>query len=63
MSYSTSPDGPWSKPVQIFANYTGADTNFAPVTPSFGKAHRFALVAFVVAFVVSVFCFKFDGAV
>ena len=30
MSYSTSPDGPWSTPVQIFANYTGADTNFAP---------------------------------
>ena len=30
MSWASSPDGPWSKPVQIFANYTGADTNFAP---------------------------------
>ena len=30
MSYATSPDGPWSTPVQIFKGYEGSDTNFSP---------------------------------
>ena len=30
MSWSMSPEGPWSKPVEIFAGYKGSDTNFAP---------------------------------
>lgn len=31
MSWSMSPNGPWSTPMQIFAGYRGSDTNFAPV--------------------------------
>ncbi|GMI10708.1 hypothetical protein TrVE_jg2349 [Triparma verrucosa] len=31
MSFTTDPSGNWSEPVQIFSDYQGSDTNFAPV--------------------------------
>lgn len=30
MSYSMSPEGPWSEPQPLFPGYVGSDTNFAP---------------------------------
>jgi len=31
MSFTKDPNGNWSKPIQVFADYEGADTNFAPL--------------------------------
>ena len=31
MSWTTDPNGNWSTPVKIFADYRGSDTNFAPL--------------------------------
>ena len=31
MSYASSPDGPWSEPKRVFADWHGSDTNFAPL--------------------------------
>lgn len=31
MSYSSDPNGNWSSPIEIFENYVGSDTNFAPI--------------------------------
>eukprot|EP00041_Stephanoeca_diplocostata_P021387 m.497184 g.497184 ORF g.497184 m.497184 type:complete len:206 (-) comp21815_c1_seq2:867-1484(-) len=37
MSHTTNPDGNWSSPQMIFASYSGADTNFAPLILSNGS--------------------------
>lgn len=31
MSFAANPNGPWSTPEKIFADYNGGDTNFAPL--------------------------------
>merc|ERR1711988_294945 len=37
MSWANRPEGPWSTPQQLFPDYVGSDTNFAPVIFSNGS--------------------------